>query len=192
MSQISQLSISLSVLLSLHWPSLLVIHPPPTLPQLPPFLNNRTCCLDTFVTKAHFFHFLLHQTQSKPDGNVCEKAWQTLFTLSARDGGLESHMTWLESDSSSKFEDFRFTWLTLMKDSTWLWLGIHNLRLDLDLTQMTWKSWLFFLFFCAYWALSHCITQCMQAWVNLARGAMPESNILSCQNVQYGTVQGWY
>ena len=43
--------------------------------------------------------------------------------------------------------DLRLTWLTLMKDSTWLWLGIHNLRLDLDLTQMTRKSWLFFLSF---------------------------------------------
>ena len=45
-----------------------------------PFLNNQTCCLDTLVTKAHFYHFFLHQTQSKRDGNVREKAWQTLFT----------------------------------------------------------------------------------------------------------------
>ena len=31
------------------------------------------------VTKAPFCHFFLHQTQSKHDGNVREKAWQTLF-----------------------------------------------------------------------------------------------------------------
>ena len=72
--------------------------------------------------------------------------------------------------------DLRLTWLTLIKDSTWLWLDIHNLRLDLDLTQMTRKSWLFFLsFFCAYWDVS-CfflvlcplpLTRCMQAWVIL-------------------------
>ena len=84
----------------------------------------------------------------------------------------------LKKKSSSclwrRFEDLRLTWLTLMKDSTWLWLGIHNLRLDLDLTQMTRKSWLFFLsfFFCAYWALSHCMTRCMQAWVILAASSV--------------------
>ena len=46
------------------------------------FLNNQTCCLDTFVTKACFYRFFLHQTQSKRDGNVREKVWRTLFTLS--------------------------------------------------------------------------------------------------------------
>ena len=46
------------------------------------FLNNQTCCLDTSVTKAPFYHFFLHQTQSKRDGNVCKKAWRTLFTVS--------------------------------------------------------------------------------------------------------------
>ena len=46
------------------------------------FLNNQTCCLDTFVTKARFYRFFLHQTQSKRDGNVREKEWRTLFTLS--------------------------------------------------------------------------------------------------------------
>ena len=37
---------------------------------------------DTFVTKGRFYHFFLHQTQSKRDGNVCEKAWRILFTPS--------------------------------------------------------------------------------------------------------------
>ena len=37
---------------------------------------------DTFVTKARFYRFLLRQTQSKRDGNVCEKARRTLFTVS--------------------------------------------------------------------------------------------------------------
>ena len=46
------------------------------------FLNNQTCCLDTFVTKARLYRFFLHQTQSKRDGNVHEKVWRTLFTLS--------------------------------------------------------------------------------------------------------------
>ena len=40
-------------------------HPPPSLPQLSLFLNNQTCCWDTFATKARFYHFFLHQTQSK-------------------------------------------------------------------------------------------------------------------------------
>ena len=35
---------------------------------------------DTFMTKVHFYHFFLHQTQSKRDGNICEKAWRTSFT----------------------------------------------------------------------------------------------------------------
>ena len=32
------------------------------------FLNNQTCCLDTFVTKARLYRFFLHQTQSKRNG----------------------------------------------------------------------------------------------------------------------------
>ena len=44
------------------------------------FLNNQTCCLDTFVTKASFYRFFPHQTQSKCDGNVRIKSWRTLFT----------------------------------------------------------------------------------------------------------------
>ena len=36
---------------------------------------------DTFMTKARFYQFFLHQTQSKRDGNVGEKVWQTSFTL---------------------------------------------------------------------------------------------------------------
>lgn len=53
--------------------------------------------------------------------------------------GDSSH-TWLESNSSPKFGDLRLAWLTLIKTSTWLWLGLHNWRLDLDLIQMTWKD----------------------------------------------------
>ena len=34
------------------------------------------------MTKARFYRFFLHQTQSKSDGNVHEKVWRTLFTLS--------------------------------------------------------------------------------------------------------------
>ena len=37
---------------------------------------------DTFVTKACFNCFFLHQTQRKRDSNVHEKAWRTLFTVS--------------------------------------------------------------------------------------------------------------
>lgn len=36
-----------------------------------------------------------------------------------------------------KFEDLRLAWLILIKDSTWLWLSSHDLRLDKDLRQMT-------------------------------------------------------
>ena len=59
----------------------LSVSPPASLPQVPLFLSNQTCCFDTFVTKAHFYHYL-HQAQSKRDGNVREKVWWTLFTLS--------------------------------------------------------------------------------------------------------------
>ena len=34
------------------------------------------------MTTARFDRFFLHQTQSKRHGNVREKAWRTLFTLS--------------------------------------------------------------------------------------------------------------
>ena len=71
MSQISQPSVSLLL-------SIICLRPSHNFL----FLNNQTCCLDTFVTKACFYRFFLHQTQSKRDGNVREKAWQTLFTLS--------------------------------------------------------------------------------------------------------------
>lgn len=56
-----------------------------------------------------------------------------------------SHMTWLESDLNHKFEDLRLAWVTLIKDLTWLWLSIHDLRLDWDLRQMTQKDLTFFL-----------------------------------------------
>ena len=36
---------------------------------------------DTFVTKACFYCFFLHQTQSKHNSNVLERVWQTLFTI---------------------------------------------------------------------------------------------------------------
>ena len=58
--------------------------------------------------------------------------------------GDSSHMTWLELASSRKFEDLRLAWLTLTKDLTWHWLGINDLRLDLDLRQMTRKDSTFY------------------------------------------------
>ena len=66
--------------------------------------------------------------------------------------GDSSHMTWFESVSSCKFEDLKLTWLTLMKCSTWLWLGIHNFRLDTDDSKVL--AFLSFSFFCAYWDVS--------------------------------------
>ena len=79
MSQISQLSVSLAVSTRQALP---VIHPPPSLPQLPVPQQPNLLLVDTFVTKSHWYHFFLHQTQSKRDGNVRQKAWWTLFTLS--------------------------------------------------------------------------------------------------------------
>ena len=68
---------------SKNLPSLsLSVSPPPSLTQLSLILNNQTCCLDTFITKACFYNFFLHQTQSKRDSNVREKVWRTLFTSS--------------------------------------------------------------------------------------------------------------
>ena len=37
---------------------------------------------DTFVTNACFYRFFPHQTRSKRDGNVCKKAWWTVFIIS--------------------------------------------------------------------------------------------------------------
>ena len=71
MSQISQLSkLAISVAVG-------VPHTTFPVPRQPNLL-----LVDTFVTKARFYRFFLHQTQSKRDGNVREKAWRTLFTLS--------------------------------------------------------------------------------------------------------------
>ena len=110
MSQISQLSkLAISVVVSLTVTAA-VNRPPLSLPQLPLFPSNQIMwfaiqfcdwlvwCLfppvgicflafkhfllaDTFMKNARFYHFFLHQTQSKRDSNVCEKAWRTLFIV---------------------------------------------------------------------------------------------------------------
>ena len=81
MSQISQLSkLAISVTVSNTSLLLSLIRRRPSHIFL--FLNNQTCCLDTFVTKARFNRFFLHQTQSKRDSNVREKARRTLLTMS--------------------------------------------------------------------------------------------------------------
>ena len=68
---------------TLKTPSLSVsVSPPASLTQLPVPQQANLMLADTFVTKACFYPFFLHQTQSKRDGNVREKAWWTLFTLS--------------------------------------------------------------------------------------------------------------
>ena len=70
---------------------------------------------DTFVTKGHFHRFFLHQTQSKHDDNVCEKAWWTLFIVNpgldlparppsqevGRGGGLAASDTRTSTDSDA-------------------------------------------------------------------------------------------
>ena len=88
-----------------------------------PFSTNRNVfsCLqtlglaDTFVTKASFYRFFLHQTHSKHDGNVRVKAWRILFIASpvldmpahpssqevGRVGGLAASYTWTSTDSDS-------------------------------------------------------------------------------------------
>ena len=117
--------------------------PPPCLPQLPPIPQQPNhvvyqmilwlvwclfppigmCFLackhflvaDTFMTKARFYRFFLHQTQSKRDGNVRKKAWRTLFIVSpvlvalarpltqesGRRGSLAASYTWTSTDSNS-------------------------------------------------------------------------------------------
>ena len=72
LSQLTKIAISVAVCITAGVP--------PTTSSVPQQPN--LLLADTFVTKAHFYHFFLHQTQSKRDGNVCEKAWRTLFTLS--------------------------------------------------------------------------------------------------------------
>ena len=64
MSQISKLAISVAVCITTGVP-----HTTSPVLQQPNLL-----LVDTFVTKARFYHFFLHQTQSKRDGNVREKA----------------------------------------------------------------------------------------------------------------------
>ena len=105
MSQISQLSnlaISVAVCITTSIP-----HTTSPIPQQPNLL-----LADTFVTKARLYSFFLHQTQSKHDGNVCEKVWRTLFTLSTvldmlvrpavdSGGGLATSYTRTSTDSDS-------------------------------------------------------------------------------------------
>ena len=71
-SQLSKLTISVAVCITAGVP-----HTTSPVPQQPNLL-----LADTFVTKARFYHFFLHQTQSKYDGSVREKARWTLFNLS--------------------------------------------------------------------------------------------------------------
>ena len=104
-SQISKVAVSITVTAA-------VTLSPTSLPQLPPvpqqpnhvfcnlilrlvgvvpFSTNKNmffACkhfllVDTFVTKARFYHFFLHQKQSKCSRmfNVRKKAWQTLFIV---------------------------------------------------------------------------------------------------------------
>ena len=75
---------------ALHRPSFIRLRPSHNFP----FLNNQTCCLDTFMTKACFYHFFLHQTQSKHYGNVRQKAWRTLFTPSPVSDLMVHPSTW--------------------------------------------------------------------------------------------------
>ena len=89
----------------------------------------------SFIHEAE--SWILHQCEVKLRNVVRPTKY---LTYSAE---VEARVTWL--DSSRKFEDLRLAWQTAIKDSARLWLGTHNLRLDL--TQMTQKSWLFFLFF---------------------------------------------
>ena len=56
----SKLAISVAVCITASIP-----HTTSPVPQQPNLL-----LVDTFVTKARFYHFFLHQTQSKRDGNV--------------------------------------------------------------------------------------------------------------------------
>ena len=97
------------------------------------FLNNQTCCLDTFMTKARFYHFFLHQ--SKRDGNVREKAWRTLFTVNpvldvlarpstqkvGRGGGLAASYTRTSTDSDTSLLSSR------------IWISSDRNRLGPDL-----------------------------------------------------------
>ena len=67
------------------------------------------------MTKAHFYCFFLHQTQSKRDSNVLEKAWRTSFIISlvldtpahlsrrevGRGGGLAASYTQTSTDPDS-------------------------------------------------------------------------------------------
>ena len=71
-SQLSKLVISVAVCITTDVP-----HTTSPVPQ-----QQNLMLADTFMTKAHFYRFFLHQTQSKRDGNVHEKVWWTLFTLS--------------------------------------------------------------------------------------------------------------
>ena len=71
-SQLSKLAISIAVCITAS-----VTPTTSPAPQHQHFL-----LADTFMTKARFYHFFQHQTQSKRDDNVCENAWRTLFTVS--------------------------------------------------------------------------------------------------------------
>ena len=46
------------------------------------FACKHVLLVDTFAREARVDRSFLHQTCRKPDGNVCEKTWQALFTTS--------------------------------------------------------------------------------------------------------------
>ena len=71
-SQLSKLAISVTVCITTGIP-----HTTSPVPQKPNVL-----LADTLVIKACFYRFFLHQTQSKREGNIREKAWRTPLTLS--------------------------------------------------------------------------------------------------------------
>ena len=71
-SQFSKLAIPVAVCITAGVP-----HATSQVPYQPNLLFA-----DTFVTKARFYRFFLHQTQSKRDGNLPKKAWRTLSSLS--------------------------------------------------------------------------------------------------------------
>ena len=107
----------------------------------------RTCFLackhfplaDIFMTKARYYRFSLHQTQSKHDSNVCKKAWWTLFIVNpvldtpacpltqevGRGGGLGASYTRTSTDSDSGLLSSRIRPEQIHSGTHLVWL-IHD------------------------------------------------------------------
>ena len=109
------------------------------------------------AAKKFYINFIQRQ-------NCMHQAWHWILWWGCRKGFLLMTVSWKERRGTPvtwlaltcKFEDLILAWITLIQDSTWLWLSIHDLtslRLEtydskgLDLFNI-------YLYFSRYWEVT--------------------------------------